>query len=315
MSRTSRRKEVWDFWRITLPALALTNHPTVKRGLLVMSAMCLHFHDTDTIDPESNYVLAAEAHGEIFVEESRKQLERLETSEAEAHMACTKLLSTLGFAFYRNHRLKGVLLTSAAAWRWLHLLRGVLPVYEAMKSSSGEAVTPTMIQDMTPEMQNRSQDFELAEFSTATDDRNHPLFLSIMQSRTERSAALYEAVNRSTLIISDDEREDLLGAITLLETVTEHVCSGQVFSLYRALCHFPGSMPKGFVDLLTECHPLALSVYAHWLMLLIMIENLWWVGDMGRAGLQEILGICEGAGEDLSPLLEWPRRAMEFGAS
>ena len=258
LSLTSRRKEVWNFWRWTLPALAMTNHQTAKRGLLVMSAMCLHFHGPDAIDTQSKYVLAAEAHGEIFVEESRKQLDTLDPAEIESHMACTKLLSTLGFAFYRNHRLKGVRLTSAAAWRWLHLLRGVSPVYEALKATTGEALTPTITQDMTPEMTHRNHEFDLVEFAPSIDERNHPLFLFILQSRNERFTALHKAINESNSLFSDSDRADLLAATTLLEIVTEHVCTGEVFSLFRALCHFPGSIPRGFVDMLTDCHHLAL---------------------------------------------------------
>jgi hypothetical protein len=62
----------------------------------------------------------------------------------------------------------------------------------------------------------------------------------------------------------------------------------------------------------TDAHPGVLAIYSHWLMLLIVAENLWWIGDIGRAGIRDVLHVIGGLEtNDLAPVLSWPREILD----
>ena len=60
-------------------------------------------------------------------------------------------------------------------------------------------------------------------------------------------------------------------------------------AVFRVLCLWVVQIRDPFFKLLIDEHILALSVYAHFVVYLILFENLWWIGDMGRATLRNIL--------------------------
>ena len=64
--------------------------------------------------------------------------------------------------------------------------------------------------------------------------------------------------------------------------------------------------------MLIDRFPPALLVYAHWLMMMILVEDLWWVDKMGRSGIQDVVAICSEVGFDVEGLLLWPQQMMEI---
>ena len=82
-----------------------------------------------------------------------------------------------------------------------------------------------------------------------------------------------------------------------------------------------------YVKLLAENDVIAMAVYAHFLVYLILLEDLWWVGDLGVATIQNILegfGVvgCRWCSEDktgtvqeslnLQGLFAWPARVLKL---
>ena len=65
-------------------------------------------------------------------------------------------------------------------------------------------------------------------------------------------------------------------------------------------------MSSGFSNLLLKNEPLALVMYAHWLMLVVLARDMWWFDDMGIAGIREVASICSRDDPSLEGLLEWP---------
>ena len=312
LSRSSISESQSDVWRIFIPALALTC-PVVRRGMLVLGAMSLHFDSTavptvrtDASWHTSKYSDAAEAHGVIFVRESRQKLQDLHRhAEFDASFACSRLLCLLGFAFFRAHRGNGVTLADSAAWTWLQLLRGVKATYVAILES-GQGVAEMAVRDtvLKPLSTGRPLDTLAADIGPGYKHASFPFFTL---SRHERFDALRTTLQESWLSLGDDKVRDLGSAIDLLWQVTEHVCSQEVHSLFRAILFWPDSVSKGFVDMLTNGCPPALAVYAHWLMLVVLVEDLWWVDNMGRSGIREIINMCSDADSDVRVLLRWPQ--------
>ena len=299
-----------------IPAVAVSC-PVVRQGMLTLAAVCMHIDSTDAFlgsNPSksqiSEFLEVAETHGKVFVKECRQKLAQYEKGKSgsqnqdDAILACSRLLCDLGLAFFRIHRCNGVTLFDSAAWTWLHLLRGIKTSYAAV-FGSGRPVNEAIINDMMPKLRLEKL------ISRKCLGCNHPCFEYVRQSRTERFNLL-----RSTLdgtwrsLTTDREAEDLKVAIDMLSEVTERVFSPLVPSLIRIICTWIGDIPKGFVDVLQVGFPPALAVYAHWLMLIILVEDLWWVHDMGRAGIRDVIRLCSKADPDTHALLTWAQHLI-----
>ncbi|KAL8837009.1 MAG: hypothetical protein Q9170_002698 [Blastenia crenularia] len=300
-----------DTWQIFIPAMALTC-PVVRQGMLALAAMCLHYESSP--DPSgqhpAEYLEAAESHGKIFVEESRQKLqdlqEGLDTQDHNSVLACSRLLCLLGFAFLRTHRQNGTKLADPAAWTWLHLLRGVKTSYNTVVAA-GRPVDETFMRDVTPQLCCRQLTPRISV------GHKSPCFHYVQQSQRGFIDALRATLHADWSFLGTQETTDLGAAIDLLSQVTEQVCSQQSRRLLRTICIWPSNVPRGFVDMLVCRFPPALAVYSHWLMLMVLVEDLWWVGNMGRAGIREIIAICSDADRSVRSLLLWPQQMLDVG--
>ena len=307
--------DIWedqpDMWRILIPAVALTC-PVVRQGMLTLAAMCLHYESFPDHSGEHclEYLEAAEAHGKTFVKESRQKVqdfqEGLNTQDQDSLLACSRLLCVLGFAFFRTHRQNGTTLADPAAWTWLHLLRGVKTSYVAVVEA-GRPVDEMFMKDMTPPLRYHQL---IPRMGVGC---KNPCFRYVQQSWRGFIDALRSTLHRDWSSLGDQKIEDLGAAIDLLHQVTKQICSQQLQSLLRTICTWPADIPSGFVDMLVAESPPALAVYAHWLMLMVLVEDLWWIDDMGQAGIRDIIARCSDADRDVRSLLIWPQQMLDIG--
>ena len=271
--------------------------------------MCLHYDVLSDSETSRKYFNVAKSIGERFVAESTAQARRFDPSEFSSMIVCSRLLVLLGFAFYRTHRTNGVPLSDAGAWTWLHLLRGVNTVYAAIAQSNVE-LDPLLSANMIPELpQHRSSD----ERTTAClhSFRHSDVFRIVSTSRHERIRELYTCLSTRSLSFNAEAMNDLQTAIVSLEEVTTYICAGEVQSLFRAIGTWPGSVSNGFTNMLLKNEPFALTIYAHWLMLVALARDMWWFDDMESAGIQEVAAILSNCDQSLLPLLEWPVKIVE----
>lgn len=304
----SVRSEHCKLWKVVIPALAYTFLP-VRLGLLTAGALCMYHDSLSEPLVARKYFEAAESNGKRFVAESRWQAQRFDALEFDSILACSRLLSVLGFAFYRSHRASGVNLSDAAAWTWLHLLRGVKTVYTAILESDAE-IDPVMSINMTPEILRNE-----VSRGTPTNGmqwhRKLPYFVLLQNTREERFEGLVAELNTRKADFSEQKANDLFSAILSLEKVTSHICVGEVHSLFHAICTWPGDISNGFMDMLLRNEPFALGVYAHWLMILVLAKDMWWFGDMGVAGIRETVSICSDSDPGVEAVLEWPKKTLD----
>lgn len=273
-------------------------------------AMCLH-HDTAADRPlgqSSKYLETAEVHGRIFVQEASEKMQNFRQSEYDAILACSRLLCVLGFAFHPIHRQRGATLADPEAWNWLQLVRGVKASWFTIAASGGK-FSDLVAEDMGP-----------GSWSPGPSDREphkplgfrHPSFSYFKETRWERIHALRAFFAANKTFLGDQDVEDIGHAVDQLCEMTEHICSPEAPSMFRIICRWPANISKGFVSLILEGFPPALVVFAHWLMSVILVEDLWWVSDMGRAGIQDIVDICSDTSLEAQALLKWPQEMVNL---
>ncbi|KAK5165711.1 transcription factor [Saxophila tyrrhenica] len=297
-------------WDTVIPALAYSSS-TVRLGMLTFAALCLHHDTKQTPDESLKYLQTAEYYGEQFVDESSKQLREMSPGDADPNLACARLLTVLSLGFFRVYQQRdGWSITELGSWTWLHMIRGIIPVFHHYKDSSGP-MNEMVARDLGPDG-NYAKPSNGNWYNVSSHFEAHPQFNFIRTTTCQRFQALDNAVAAKWSTFNDQQVEDVLAAISHLREVTETTCYREVHSLMRALQTWPVNISKGFVDMLVSGDLLALAVYAHWLMLVVLAEDIWWMDDMGRHGLKEIIELCdaEPTAHIERSLLEWPRRML-----
>lgn len=153
----------------------------------------------------------------------------------------------------------------------------------------------------------------------------HPTFPAIHATRLDAFHTLatqLKAMVQSTHV-GDQARawtEDCIDALAMLRSVVDPMChtdpmmlmpgnSGcsakgdkyflsHLVTLYdrnphRSIFTWPCRVSSTFVELLKHEYKPALAVYAHFLVFTIVLEEIWWIGDMGRSGLRDIFGCLD----------------------
>jgi hypothetical protein len=312
-----------EIWRSVIPAIAFTSQ-VVRHGLLTLGAMCLS-HDVK-YDPDQSlkYYQTAEYYGEQFVEAASKQLREVKPADVDTNLACTRLLTVLAFAFFRAHQHQvGVRITESPAWKWLHMMRGTSTVHIHYYNSD-ETPNEVMARDLGPEQPySGNASIDAGWERTRLRFELHPQFSYIKTTRQARYSALFEALETRRSILQPGQADEILAAINLLVSVTDMMCCGeQVYGVMRIIGRWPANISRGFVEMLTAGYLpdgslsagslFALAVHAHWLMLVVLTEQVWFMDDMGRYGITEISALCDA--EPLADversLMEWPKKML-----
>lgn len=154
------------------------------------------------------------------------------------------------------------------------------PVHIAVMQSN-QPVDPAFAEDLLPEV-------ELFEGIPSPPSGcpfiqcKHPLLGIVQGSWQERHSSLESAVAISHQRLTEDESADLKTALILLDRISQHLFSGRMHSVFRTVITWAAVIPQGYLDMVIRGSPVALVIYSHWLILTILLENHWWVADMGK---------------------------------
>ena len=277
--------------------------------MLSLAALCLHFHTDPLSEQAERYFQASVIHGNAALKLSGLEIQEMSRSNVDSIFGYARLSVILSFAFFRIRRLTGYTLSDPESWIWLHMLRGVTTIRNAIEKD-GTGFNKLISQDLEPSSLCGGKEFFDAgggpsEYCT------HLQLDFVARTREERFEALHSTLQTRTPNLSPERVEDYLEAITSLQRITDHVCVGSLQNIICAVCNWICNLPNHFVDLLKENDGFALAVYAHWLILVVLGESMWWFDDMGRAGIREIGGMIAKEGGDVDALMEWPKRMLE----
>jgi hypothetical protein len=101
-------------------------------------------------------------------------------------------------------------------------------------------------------------------------------------------------------------------AITALEHVVDYILAYPVVNLFRAVFIWPVWIPPEFVELLANDDGLALAIYAHWLVLTMTLDDLWWLEGFGSGQIEKLTESEERLGrKDFDGLWVWPVEMLD----
>ena len=278
--------------------------------MLAIAALNLHFHTKPSAaaGAPSAFLEAAIVHGNLALGECGEQLQNLQPAVADSVLTCSRLLCVLGFAFFRVRRQNGAKIFDPESWIWLQNLRGVNIIQISILASNGR-INAMIAGDMRPELPpNRVAEVDGLEGATACE---HSLYHRVRESRRDGFVNLWSNLREQISSYTTEQAACILHAVEILQEITEHICWGEADSVFRAICTWPCRISPDFIDMLMDSNTSALAVYAHWLVLVVLVEDSWWMGDMGRVGIREIVELSRRApGDDKDrqiTLLSWPQ--------
>jgi hypothetical protein len=87
----------------------------------------------------------------------------------------------------------------------------------------------------------------------------------------------------------------------------DYILAYPVVNLFRAVFIWPIWVPSEFIELLANNDRLALAIYAHWLVLTMTLEDLWWLDGFGSGQIERLAGGEGRSGRnDTEELWAWP---------
>ena len=231
---------------------------------------------------------------------------------------------------------------------WINLLRGIQPSVQTTEfwRVRDSAVLP-LLQWSDHELEVTRQSVTpgpaMSPYLAEAAASEHPLLSAILGDGDAALAALQshlESIRQRQDILqppsSSGNLDVCLKSLKGLQIVTRQFTIVRAGN-HRFLMAWISRLDNTFVKRLAENHIMTLAVYAHFLVYTILLDGLWWVGDLGVATIRNILeglGIvgcrrCSSDGRlgpstantetstaqeslDLQGLFAWPARVLEL---
>lgn len=295
-------------WCAVVPALAVDS-PAVKSGMLSLAACCMYTHTPREAEGDRAELLrAAYGHYNACLRESGLQLQKLDQAEyVDPIVATATILFALGLAFCQIERRRGKSLADAECWAWLTLLRGSSAVAKSIRESGADA---TLLHGLVMAPQSPC---EPSNRVSSSDIRPQPLLDFLRRARPPSIFSLRKMLAETRHSCPHERYTQYSTSIDFLDRVfADATLLPQPQSFVRVIFTWPSKILSEIAEALTQGDKFALIIYAHWLMLTVVLEDLWIVGDMGRAQIFEIVARSAEWTEKEQEVLEWPKSVLSI---
>ena len=130
--------------------------------------------------------------------------------------------------------------------------------------------------------------------------------------RSRGHAIASQKVAIKALDTTDDvaDVEAYEAAADALEAVMDYTLDCRVLNYFRAVFTWPIRISPRYIELVMRHDTLALAIYAHWLVLTMLLEDLWWIQDFGTERITKMAASWDPDSPDMN-LLRWPLEMLE----
>ena len=193
---------------------------------------------------------------------------------------------------------------------WINFVHGIDSLMTTIKDRcpiTGSTMLPFFLWVWTKQEGAISHDLPYARLMpTGTDLRDtkspdpqlfrHHLLPKVLEESQEAFAELRR--NLQNLQISDGSLSTTLEELSRLERAVSNFKASVMTpcprSFFRIFAAWISLMDPAFLALLTKQDTMALAVYSHFLVYMILFEDLWWCGDLGIGTLRTVLPVVWG---------------------
>ena len=311
-------------WAESVPAIAFGS-AVVAHALMAFSAFCLCASPSTSpsLSRKPELRAAAERHYYRSVSLLRESLADVDVGggDADVVLACAMVLIPCGLALVRDGR--GVLGYSRD---WVWHLRGWRTVGARIYGGGGCVGSARGLiaypQPGIPEGEDvLGVERGVGDVGDWTWTAEMPLMREIRGSWAGAMARLRRAVDcrfecrRCVVGDTNNNISDAAvytSAITALEHVVAYILTHPVANLFRAVFVWPIKVPPAFIELLLRQDGMALAIYAHWLVVTMALEDLWWLKGFGSGQIEKLVEGVAGLREaGFDELLAWPIEMLD----
>jgi len=288
-------------WEKSVPAIAFSSS-VVSHALMAFSAFCLCTSPSSKSEAR-DLRATAERHYYQSVKLLRLSLAAVEKGDADVVLACTMILIPCGLALVCDDKRVSPLQD------WMYHLRGWRTIGSSIYGASDRLDAASKLipypQPGIPESR------DLPERSFEGDGvwtSSTPLMRKIQCSWPEAMARLRYAVDShcKQYEIAADVQTTYVSAITALERVMDYIMLYPVANLFRAVFIWPIQVSPEFMQLLASHDDLALAIYAHWLVITMSLEDLWWLKGFGSGQIERLAEQTTSCCSTNCGLMSWP---------
>jgi hypothetical protein len=285
-------------WESSVPTVGFSN-ALVSHAIMAFSAFCMSSKpgaETASYD----FRTTGQLHYYQALKQMQASLPFLGRDNADAVLACAMVLIPCGLALAHGGE------SVERSDDWLHHLRGFrtlgAAIYQGEKSTDDRLV---------PYPQQGIPDSGMKELVVGNDAIFlPPLLACIRRSWRDALGDLNVAVDRVGILVNAVDRKTHLAAIKSLEYAMNYTLCCKVPNLFRAVFTWPILLSSHFCDLVARRDHLALAIYSHWLVLTMLVEDKWWIGEFGSERIEATLVEFRRVESSFIPLLEWPVRVL-----
>ena len=308
-------------WAESVPTIAFSN-AVVSHALMSFSAFCLCAAPAST-SRKNELRATAERHYYRSVKLLRRSLATAGEREADVVLACVMVLIPCGLALVRDN--EGGF---AYSQDWLCHLRGWrvigASIYGVLGQSQADAATASSKlipypQPGIPEACDLPQQGAEGDGAWMLE---MPLMEEIQRSWPEAMARLKSAVDShcehdidgggDAAAAAAADATVYTSAITALERVVDYILAYPVANLFRAVFIWPIWAPPDFIELLLRQDGMALAIYAHWLVLTMALDDLWWLKGFGSGQIERLSAWAARMGRPgFDELWTWPVEMLD----
>lgn len=271
----------WDTGPSGVPA----RHPFLKHGILSCSALHLAF-----MYPESRerYRLAAAHHQNLALPGFRAALRQPTVHNCLALLAFTQLLFMHCFAASRDEDDKfDFLLVQGRddpAPDWLQVLRGSCHIFKPVQGYiQSQPMVAMMVDDA---------DYDAGSANSYSEPQLDKLYSLVNAKHAYKP--------------TEDQHSALLSALTLLSSAFVKARRAQAknaYTLHVPLYAWAILVPDSYLELLKQRHPVAIILLAHYCLLFLPLEGLWYMQGYSKRIITRIFRQLD---EQWRPWLQWP---------
>lgn len=278
-----------------------------SHAMMAFSAFCLSV--SAPTEPQAYQIRAtAELHYYQSLMRLRNSLPSVDLSSADAVLASAMILIPCGLALAQSDQ--GVLSLND----WLYHLRGWRAIGSRIYGSNGRMRSITQLipypQPGIPDPGDLPKGHR--GFSRLQTSAN--VLMSQMQtSRLKAMSDLRLTVNERNSGHDTLDSKAYLAAITALEYILDYVLDYPVANLFRAVFIWPIQISPRYIELLSCYNDMALAIYAHWLVLTMAVNELWWVKGFGPGQIERLAD--QFSNRQGTELLKWPLEMLEVWRS
>lgn len=295
-------------WQESIPAIAFTN-PMASHAMMAFSAFCLSV--SAPTESQAYHVRAtAELHYYQSLIRLRNSLPSVDLSSADAVLASAMILIPCGLALAQSD--KGVYSLND----WLCHLRGWRAIGSRIYGSNGRMRSITQLipypQPGIPDPDDLPQGHHgVSRLQTSA----NVLMSQIQASWRKAMSELSFTINERSSGHDASDSKAYLASVTALEYILDYVSEFPVANLFRAVFIWPIQISPRYIELLSSYDDLALAIYAHWLVLTMAVDALWWVKGFGPGQIERLAGQSKFSNLPGSELLRWPIEMLQVWRS